>query len=56
VFQNARLTDVVESALLQAGLDVLVHEHVPANDGGISIGQAAIAAWRSAQRWSVPNA
>jgi hydrogenase maturation protein HypF len=44
VFQNARLTDVVEGALLEAGLQVLVHERVPPNDGGISIGQAAIAA------------
>jgi hydrogenase maturation protein HypF len=49
VFQNARLTDVVESDLRAAGLQVLVHEQVPANDGGISIGQAAIAAWRSSQ-------
>jgi hydrogenase maturation protein HypF len=45
VFQNARLTEVVESALTAAGLQVLVHGHVPPNDGGISIGQAAIAAF-----------
>ncbi len=44
VFQNARLTEVVEAALLDAGLTVLVHECIPANDGGISIGQAAVAA------------
>ena len=43
VFQNVRFSDVVESSL--AGFDVLVHERIPANDGGISIGQAAIAAW-----------
>ena len=47
VFQNVRLTEVVESTLRQAGCDVLVHAEIPANDGGISIGQAAIAAWRS---------
>jgi hydrogenase maturation protein HypF len=45
VFQNARLTDVVESGLLDAGLHVLVHGSIPPNDGGISVGQAAIAAF-----------
>ncbi len=44
VFQNARLTAVVALAARAAGLEVLVHEHVPPNDGGISIGQAAVAA------------
>jgi hydrogenase maturation protein HypF len=45
VFQNARLTDVVESGLRTNGFDVLVHSLIPPNDGGISIGQAAIAAF-----------
>jgi hydrogenase maturation protein HypF len=45
VFQNARLSEVVERACHSAGLTVLVHHQVPPNDGGISIGQAAIAAW-----------
>ncbi|MGH9225841.1 MAG: carbamoyltransferase HypF [Acidimicrobiales bacterium] len=44
VFQNARLTAIVESALTRAGLTVLVHRHLPPNDGGVSSGQAAIAA------------
>ncbi|MGI8756341.1 MAG: carbamoyltransferase HypF [Acidimicrobiales bacterium] len=44
VFQNVRLTEVVEDALGDAGLTVLIHHCIPANDGGISIGQAAIAA------------
>ena len=44
VFQNVRLSDIVEDALVAEGLTVLVHESVPPNDGGISIGQAAIAA------------
>ena len=47
VFQNVRLTEVVESTLRRAGCDVLVHAEIPVNDGGISVGQAAIAAWRS---------
>ncbi|MEJ7844872.1 MAG: carbamoyltransferase HypF, partial [Acidimicrobiales bacterium] len=46
VFQNARLSEVVEQALTAAGLEVLVHRIVPPNDGGISIGQAAVAAAR----------
>jgi hydrogenase maturation protein HypF len=45
VFQNALLTEVVESGLRDQGLDVLVHSSIPPNDGGISIGQAAIAAF-----------
>jgi hydrogenase maturation protein HypF len=45
VFQNVRLTEVVEQALIEAGLTVLVHEALPPNDGAISVGQAAIAAW-----------
>jgi len=44
VFQNSRLTDVVVHELEGAGLAVLVHRHLPPNDGGISIGQAAVAA------------
>jgi hydrogenase maturation protein HypF len=44
VFQNARFSDTVEDALAADGLTVLVHESVPPNDGGISVGQAAIAA------------
>jgi hydrogenase maturation protein HypF len=46
-FQNVRLTEVVESTVRRAGCDVLVHGRIPANDGGISIGQAAIAAWHA---------
>ncbi|MEO7398145.1 MAG: hypothetical protein ABIW84_06235, partial [Ilumatobacteraceae bacterium] len=47
VFQNVLLSAIVEERLLAAGLHVLVHRQVPANDGGISIGQAAVAAARS---------
>jgi len=48
VFQNSRLTEVVERELTTAGVDVLVHSRVPPNDGGVSIGQAAVAArWES---------
>ena len=47
VFQNARLTDVVVADLEAAGLTVLVHRLLPPNDGGVSVGQAAVAARRS---------
>jgi hydrogenase maturation protein HypF len=47
VFQNARLTAVVVTELEAAGLAVLVHHRLPPNDGGVSVGQAAVAAWRS---------
>ncbi len=44
VFQNALLTALVSEAVAASGLGVVVHRHVPPNDGGISIGQAAVAA------------
>jgi hydrogenase maturation protein HypF len=43
VFQNGRLTALVAAGLEASGLRVLVHRRVPPNDGGISLGQAAIA-------------
>ncbi len=47
VFANARLLDAVAAGLGAAGLRVLVPERLPPGDGGISYGQAAIAASRS---------
>ena len=47
VFQNARLTEVVAGELAAAGLRVLLHANLPCGDGGISVGQAAIAALTS---------
>jgi hydrogenase maturation protein HypF len=46
VFQNVLFTERVVTGLEQRGLDVLTHHHVPCNDGGISLGQAAVAAFR----------
>lgn len=48
VFQNRRLTSALRDALQNGGFEVFVNEQVPANDGGISFGQAAIAAARMA--------
>ncbi len=44
VFQNRRLLESTAAALARAGLRVLVPERLPVNDGGISYGQAAVAA------------
>jgi len=49
VWQNRRLTAAVLAALAGQGLTALVNEQVPVNDGGISYGQAAIAAARLAR-------
>jgi hydrogenase maturation protein HypF len=43
-FQNRLLLTRVTSLLNKSGFDVLTHKDVPANDGGISLGQAVIAA------------
>ncbi|WP_223475574.1 carbamoyltransferase HypF [Oricola indica] len=42
-FQNAILLTLVEDGLKDAGLHVISHSKVPANDGGLSLGQAAVA-------------
>jgi hydrogenase maturation protein HypF len=43
-FQNRMLLEAVSARLATAGMRVLVPERLPPNDGGISFGQAAIAA------------
>jgi hydrogenase maturation protein HypF len=44
VFQNALLLDRTTARLAAGGVEVLVPRRLPANDGGISFGQAAIGA------------
>jgi hydrogenase maturation protein HypF len=46
VFQNRRLLEAVMTDLDTAGVRVLVPERLPMGDGGISYGQAAVAARR----------
>jgi hydrogenase maturation protein HypF len=42
-FQNRLLLALLVPALKRAGFQVLLHRQVPTNDGGLSLGQAAIA-------------
>jgi hydrogenase maturation protein HypF len=49
VFQNRVLFELVVERLERLGLRVLTHAQVPPNDGGLSLGQAAIAAARALQ-------
>jgi hydrogenase maturation protein HypF len=50
VFQNAVLLSLVEAHLKRLGFDVLTHRAVPANDGGIALGQSAVAMARATMR------
>ena len=43
VFQNRVLLAATVSGLRESGFNVLIHRQVPANDGGLSLGQAMIA-------------
>jgi hydrogenase maturation protein HypF len=44
-FQNRRLTEAARAELECMGFKVLLHERVPCNDGGLALGQAAIASY-----------
>ena len=46
VFQNETLLDAVIEGLEASGHTVYSHSGVPANDGGLSLGQAVVAAAR----------
>jgi hydrogenase maturation protein HypF len=50
VFQNALLLERVCDGLEGAGFTVLTHSVLPANDGGLSFGQAVVAAARDRRR------
>jgi hydrogenase maturation protein HypF len=50
VFQNQLLLTRTVNRLEETGFRVLTHSRVPANDGGISFGQLAVAATRDRAR------
>jgi hydrogenase maturation protein HypF len=47
VFQNRLLLRIATNDLRQAGFSVLTHRLVPPNDGGISLGQAVVANFKT---------
>lgn len=47
VWQNRLLLHKATDGLRKAGFRTLLHRRVPANDGGVSLGQALIAAWQA---------
>jgi hydrogenase maturation protein HypF len=49
-FQNRRLTEQAAAQLRKVGFRVLLHRQVPPNDGGISLGQVAVAASQTTRR------
>ncbi len=49
-FQNRLLLERSARRLRRAGFDLLLHRQVPPNDGGISLGQVAVAAARAGKR------
>jgi hydrogenase maturation protein HypF len=47
VWQNQLLLYLARSALLQNDFTVYTHQQTPANDGGLALGQAAVAAFKT---------
>ena len=54
VMQNRLVLEGLSTQLRGHGLTVLLHRQVPSNDGGLSLGQAAVAAARGIATASIP--
>ncbi len=48
-FQNRFLLEHLSIMLESAGFEVLMHSHVPTNDGGLALGQAVVASYKFMQ-------
>ncbi|MCJ7813247.1 carbamoyltransferase HypF, partial [bacterium] len=48
-FQNRFLLEHLSIILERAGFEVLMHSHVPTNDGGLALGQAVVASYKFMQ-------
>lgn len=48
-FQNKRLTEQLQRMFAEAGILLFASGHIPCNDGGVAVGQLAIAASRKRQ-------
>jgi hydrogenase maturation protein HypF len=46
VWQNQVLLDLARTALTHNGFIVFTHQQTPANDGGLALGQAAVASFK----------
>ena len=46
VWQNQVLLDLARTALTHSGFIVFTHQQTPANDGGLALGQAAVASFK----------
>lgn len=49
-FQNPFLTSALREHLSACGFQVYTQQQLPANDGGLALGQALVAAWKSSER------
>ncbi len=55
VFQNVRLLECAVDSLARHGFDVRFPQRIPPNDGGLALGQAALAMIRAGRQTAIQN-